>query len=131
MDYPSKLIENAVNENALSGIGMKSAVIVFALAFLACDTKSTTPWENICADLSWLEPVKAKIMQDKLQGEIYLSNYQDERVFEVNGCVSCPDFISQLINCEGDTVCQMGGITGLTCPGYAPSSSERLLYWKN
>jgi hypothetical protein len=110
---------------------MKPAWMILALALLACSTKSTTPWVNICADLSWLESVKTTIIQSGAKGEIYLSNYQDERVFEVNGCVECADFISQLQNCEGDTVCQMGGITGLACPGYAPTASERLLYWKN
>ncbi len=111
---------------------MKRACLILILSLLACgEKKASTPWVNICADLSWLESVKATIVQNGWKGEIYLSNYQDERVLEVNGCVTCPDFISQLQNCEGDTLCQMGGIAGLTCNGYAPASDERLLIWKN
>lgn len=114
-------------------MAMKKYWTILVVAVLACSEKKATsdPWVNICADLTWMESVKGTIIQNGWKGEIYLSNYQDERVFEVNGCVDCTDFVTQLQNCEGDTICEMGGVAGFTCPGYAPEASERLLYWKN
>jgi hypothetical protein len=111
---------------------MKTYWMILAVTSFACsEKKASDPWVNICPDLAWMESVKGTIIQNGWKGEIYLSNYQDERVFEVNGCVDCADFVSQLQNCDGDTICEMGGIAGFTCPGYAPEADERLLYWKN
>ncbi len=111
---------------------MRLGVALLFLLFIGCTNKKPAeePWVNICSDLTWLDSIKGSIVQSGLNGEIYLSHYKGARVFEINACLSCADFISTVNDCEGKVLCEFGGIAGInTCPDYSPA--DRLLYWKN
>jgi len=113
---------------------MKRGIIFFALAWIGCSESKTDegPWVNICPDLAWLESLKGSIQQSGNKGEIYLTRYKEQRVFEVNPCVECADIVTTVHDCEGNVVCEFGGISGLnTCPDYSPNPSTKLLFWKN
>lgn len=113
---------------------MRPVVALLFLILVGCSEKKPveSPWVNICADITWLDSIQGSISQSGWQGEIYLSHYKGERVFEVNACVSCADYISTVYDCEGKIVCEFGGIAGVnTCPDYDFGAPDRLLYWKN
>lgn len=115
---------------------MKQAAVftLLVLSLAACSEQKTTsdPWVNICEDLTWLDSIKGTVKANGWQAEIYLTHYQDQRVFEVNACLSCADLPTTVHDCEGTVICEFGGLAGLnTCPDYGPGEDDKLLYWKN
>jgi hypothetical protein len=108
--------------------------VLIVLLLAACGDKNSTsvPWVNVCEDLTWLDSIKGTVKANGWQAEIYLTHYQNERVFEVNACLNCADFPTTVHDCEGTVICEFGGLAGVnTCPDYAPAQENKLLFWKS
>lgn len=106
---------------------------MLGLLWASCNEQKTPtdPWVNVCEDLVWLDSIKGSIIQNGYTATIYLTHYQDKRVFEVNACLGCADFPTTVHDCEGTVMCTFGGLSGVnTCPDYGPAMEDKLLYWK-
>ena len=92
----------------------------------ACGTDD--PLEN----LQWLKELKVSLeMSAKMTGaQIIQYQYQEDDVFLVNDCYNCMDGLIQVFNCEGDVICQFGGIIGMnTCPDFFEEATDSTMLW--
>jgi hypothetical protein len=96
------------------------------LASTTEDTASdcTNTWlKNIEADLKQNTAVKSEIIQYQYNGQV---------VYYVDSCIGCPDGLTIVYSCNGDVICQFGGIAGLnTCLDFAEKAIKKKVIWKN
>jgi hypothetical protein len=85
-------------------------------------------------DLVWLKEIKNSFEQSSSASkkQIVQYNFNNETVFLIDGCVNCADNLTTLYNCEGEVICEFGGIAGLnTCPNFENEAIDRNILWEN
>ncbi|MEP5613653.1 MAG: hypothetical protein ABJP45_15485 [Cyclobacteriaceae bacterium] len=108
------------------------AGIFVIICAVSCDKHQAdcTP-ENPLVELEWLANlVDGFESNSQLDGvQIVQYTYQGSSVFLVDTCVGCADGISSVYNCDGDVICEFGGIDGRnTCTDFEGATDERYIY---
>ena len=116
---------------------ISSSLIILSLLLLSdfsCETETTEEIEplvcgveNPLEDLQWLKEIRDEItMRMSIAGaQIIQYTYHSEPVFWVNDCYNCPDVLISVYNCQGDVICEFGGIDGRnTCPDFASQATD-------
>ena len=96
---------------------------------------TTCGTDNSLEDLAWLRNIKRAFEQSAsaVKREIYQYTYEGNTVFLVDDCASnCNDALQVVYNCNGDIICEFGGIAGLnTCPNFLDTATNKILLWEN
>lgn len=99
--------------------------ILFVLLFFSfsCSKKEDLycGTQNPLQELFWLKQMKEGFDMDMSPSrqKIDIYTYNDQSVFMISHCVTCPDAMEVVYNCEGKIICEFGGIAGLnTCPDF-------------
>jgi hypothetical protein len=107
---------------------MKPLLIIFLALLFSCE-------KNECATIctpTWIEGVTKTIIDNKYKGEIVKYRFQNQEVYLIRGCIECADYIDEVRNCEGKTICESGGIAGInTCPNFDKEAVKIETVWKN
>lgn len=120
---------------------MKFWIGVFAIAVLTflvlrCQisplTSTTEDTGGNCAN-AWLKSIEADLKQNTtVKSEIIQYQYNSQIVYYVDSCIGCPDGLTLVYSCNGDVICQFGGIAGLnTCLDFAEKAIKKKVIWKN
>ena len=83
-------------------------------------------------NIEWLRSVieEAEAGRD-LTGKITLYSYQNKEVFLQEVSLNIADGIDYVRGCEGDTLCEFGGLLGLnTCPDFTENAKELRVLWE-
>lgn len=107
-----------------------SSVILMSL--LSCktsdkDQRSYCGSTNPLKDIPWLKKIKTEMEMSARAagGQIIRYNYKGNDVFWIDNCYSCADDLIKVYNCQGDVICEFGGIAGLnTCPDFHSEASD-------
>lgn len=119
-------------------IKTKIAALLLVVLFISCTVNEAT--EGNCfnskpiEELNWLKKMKDVFATTKENAKkrIVQYTYNGEDVFAINTCVGCPNSLEQIYNCEGDTICKLGGVTNLnTCPNFYKNASNKKVLWRN
>jgi len=129
-----------------SGIIKKGTVAALCLIlsglFLVAGCKKDAPKnitgcnvDNPLTDLPWLKEIIDGLEKDSESGykhhaRIYQCYYKDGIGFLLELCVGCPDFGYWLKNCEGESLCVIGGIAGDTCSEFDIDFENVILLWE-
>jgi hypothetical protein len=119
-------------------------ILLIATSFYGCKKESCLDdcqVENPARDLPWLKKIIDLHTADPNstyteaaypKAEIVSYTYQGQTVFLLDLCVQCPDSQSWVANCQGEAICEFGGITGKnTCPDFSQKAVEKEVIWKN
>ena len=92
---------------------------------VACDIED--PEKNI----SWLaEMIEAAEAEPGNLVRITLFMYEDQEVFYVEQSPAIADKMDVVYTCEGETLCQFGGIAGFnTCPDFEETANKVRIIW--
>ena len=95
---------------------------------LICDTA------NPLEDLPWLKEIK-KVMEISMRaagGQIISYKYKGDNVFWIDRCYGCADDLIAVYNCQGEVICEFGGIAGLnTCIDFHSEASDSTMLFNN
>ncbi len=83
--------------------------------------------DNPLEDLEWLKDLKQGIQlsMQAAGSQIIQYTYMGEPVFWVDQCYMCADGLIMVYNCNGDVICEFGGIDGRnTCPDFATEATD-------
>ena len=83
--------------------------------------------ENPLEDLQWLKDIKQtiQISMGPAGTQIIQYTYEGNPVFWVDLCYMCPDGLIQVYNCEGEVICEFGGIDGKnTCIDFETEATD-------
>lgn len=114
-------------------------VFVFTL-IISCNTDENLEKINNCntenplEDLSWLKTKKESLDKaiSATRVSIYQYTYNNESVFLIDDCMSCADALTNVYNCNGEKICEFGGIEGRnTCPDFQDKAINKKLLWRN
>jgi hypothetical protein len=112
---------------------------VIMLSMLSCKT-SDNNHNLICGtanpleDLPWLKQIKEVMaMNTRMAGsQIIRYSYKGEDVFWIDMCYNCADDLVSVRNCQGDVICEFGGIAGLNnCPDFHSQASDSTMLFDN
>ena len=123
---------------------MKYLMIISLCLIFACtnnkDDAKLTPAREYCGttkpleELTWLKEIKAVMVvnANATGGQIIAYKYEGEDVFWVDDCYSCDDKVVVVYNCEGEVICEFGGISGQnTCPDFAEKATDSVMLFTN
>lgn len=83
-------------------------------------------------ELKWLAQIVAENKNKEAKAEIYKCIYDDKEGFIINICVGCLDAIIEFRDCQGNVLCEFGGIMGtVTCPDFQEKLKDKELIWEN
>lgn len=105
---------------------MKKAVFFFSLLYIAlssftCEDSTALP----CSDSDWLEQRITSMKVRSSAGKAYVAQYfyKGQTVILIDDCSNCSDAMQVVYDCNGNELCQFGGIAGLnTCPDFESSA---------
>lgn len=83
--------------------------------------------ENPLEDLQWLKDIKQveQLSMKPTGAQIIQYIYKGEYVFWVDLCYQCPDGLIVVYNCEGEVICEFGGIDGRnTCMDFDTEATD-------
>lgn len=87
---------------------------------------------NPAEDLDWMQSLIANFELSQQATGIRIESYtfNDEEVYLVNTCVGCSDNLLSVYNCQGEIICEFGGIDGRDTCGdfYENVSSKQFIY---
>jgi hypothetical protein len=118
---------------------MRSYILLF-LTFLlfSCSNSeniiSACNVENPLEDIAWLKQIKTNFKQSAsaTKKQIIQYTYNNETVFMIDVCNGCADNLTTVYNCEGNVICEFGGIAGLnTCPDFDKNSTNKIIIYEN
>lgn len=102
------------------------------VALVACHSdEASGPCDvyNPLKKLGWLHKIKQQA--GERTSSIIWYRYQEEDVFLIADCDNCPDGMAVVYNCEGETICEFGGIAGLnTCPDFFDTAAKQKTLWE-
>ncbi len=111
--------------------------VFISFLFFACSSEEentsinvTNPLEN----LKWLKEKKENFegLMNSVKVDIIQFRYDNHDVFLINDCVNCADALTKVYNCDGEVICEFGGITGLnTCPDFKDNAQLVGVLWRN
>jgi hypothetical protein len=120
---------------------MKFWVGVFLIALLTfsilrCELNpltSTPEDQDSSCNKVWLKNIETDLRQNHtVKSEIIQYHYNGQIVYYVDSCIGCPDGLTIVYTCNGDVICQFGGIAGLnTCLDFAEKAIKKKVIWKN
>jgi hypothetical protein len=122
---------NSMKKSSVKSFFALALIIATNMAF---DCERHVPFpegeSNYCSnDLSWL---KDKVEPINSETEVVRYKYKGETVYLINTCAGCADSMDEVYNCDGQLICQLGGIAGLnTCPDFYDTATEKEVVWKN
>ncbi|MEQ9403285.1 MAG: hypothetical protein RIM99_06870 [Cyclobacteriaceae bacterium] len=113
------------------------AVFLFVL-FQSCDEDSTDVSgcgvDDPLSELKWLSELKNDFDQRMQPAAVSITmyTYKEASVFEINSCIGCADNLVSVYNCEGEVICEFGGIAGLnTCEDFATTATNPVLLYSS
>jgi len=112
-------------------------ILGFLSIFFACnvdDHDEICNSENPLEDIAWLSEIRDMFDQDMgpQRQRIIQYKYYGEDVFLIESCYRCPDALSYIYDCQGNVVCEFGGIDGRnTCPDFDQNSAEEKILYDN
>jgi hypothetical protein len=127
---------------------MKTKLLYFTIlatfALLGCEKNAKPQEENLgacsvedpLADLPWMKAFIDGYSKDAEAGyrhhaRIYQSSYGNGKTgFLIEICVGCPDAGVSLYDCEGNLLCVMWGIAGLSCEEFGFDVDNPKLIWE-
>lgn len=92
----------------------------YAILFVAIMTMAFQCEENIegCESDEWISQQISNAEQNQ-NTRIERYRYKERIVFKMDTCVGCADAMQVVYDCNGNTLCQFGGIAGFnTCPDF-------------
>jgi hypothetical protein len=106
-----------------------SVIILPAISCSTSDKVSTSycGTSNPLEDLPWLKKIKTEMQMSERAtgGQIIRYSYKGNDVFWIDPCHGCADDLISVYNCDGEVICQFGGIGGLnTCPDFHAEASD-------
>ncbi|WP_442264871.1 DUF6970 domain-containing protein [Tenacibaculum sp. ZS6-P6] len=111
--------------------------LIISLSFISClkdenitNFNALNPLENF----EWLKEKKENFerLMNSVKVEIHQYKYEGHDVFLINDCVGCTDALTKVYNCDGEVICEFGGITGLnTCPDFQDKAKFLGVLWRN
>ena len=111
--------------------------LFISLSFISClkdenvtNFSPTNPLES----LEWLKEKKENFerLMNSVKVEIFQFKYEGHDVFLINDCVDCTDALIKVYNCDGEVICEFGGIAGLnTCPDFQDNAQLVGVLWRN
>ncbi len=113
------------------------SLTTFSVDFLSCNTDDHDEIcnsENPLEDIAWLSEIRDMFDQDMgpQRQRIIQYKYYGEDVFLIESCYRCPDALSYIYDCQGNVVCEFGGIDGRnTCPDFDQNSAEEKILYDN
>lgn len=118
---------------------IRATLVIFLIAsFQSCDEDGNTI--SICEvadplkDLAWLAEIKNgfDLSMQPAAVEIIMYTYNGAQVFLIDSCVDCADGLTSVYNCEGEVICEFGGIVGLnTCPDFEEEATDPQILYAN
>lgn len=110
------------------------AVITFTV--LRCQINPFTASaedNNGGCNTAWLKNIKTNLKQTtSVKSEIIQYVYNSQVVYYIDSCIGCPDGLTMVYSCNGEVICQFGGIAGLnTCIDFAEKAVKKKVIWKN
>lgn len=99
---------------------------------ISCETKENNP-KTICGyndpvhELPWLRDRIAALETDMGPAGYQIIRYQyhGAYVFLIDPCYGCADDLISVYNCDGDVICEFGGIAGQnTCPDFETAATD-------
>jgi len=83
--------------------------------------------DNPLEDIQWLKEKKGflEVRMTPVGWQIIRYKYNNEYVFWIDECYNCADNLISVYNCEGNVICEFGGIAGLnTCPDFETAATD-------
>ena len=109
-------------------------VLIGCLFFIAsCET---SPDKAVCGvidpleELEWLNDIKPgfDLRASAAGAQIIQYQYKGEYVSLVEDCYNCPDALAFVYNCQGEVICEFGGIDGrITCPDFEEQATDEIV----
>jgi hypothetical protein len=112
---------------------------VVMLSLLSCKTSDDkVSWicgtANPLEDIPWLREIK-ELMEINTQmagSQIIRYKYKGDDVFWIDMCYNCADNLISVHNCQGDVICEFGGIAGLnTCIDFQSEATDSTMLFNN
>ncbi|MDP5104676.1 MAG: hypothetical protein NWQ31_00730 [Polaribacter sp.] len=119
---------------------MKTIIIFLSIVFLISCSNTKEMYATSCEvnapleNLPWLKEIKInfEISASASKTQIIQFTYHNETVFLIDPCMDCADNLTTVYNCEGDKICEFGGIAGLnTCLDFDENSTNKIVLWEN
>jgi len=123
---------------------MKYLLIISMLLTIACsnhkDDIKLMPAREYCGttntleDLAWLKEIKTtmEMNANATGGQIVAYKYNGADVFMIDDCYNCADKAILVYNCDGEVICEFGGISGQnTCPDFNDQATDSLMLFNN
>jgi len=106
------------------------------LSIFSCDKnqdeKSQYETDNPLEDISWLKEKKHQLDSNDMPSQIIRYKYDGDYVFLIDPCVQCPDGLISVYNCDGDVICEFGGIDGRnTCLDFGIEATDSTMLIDN
>ena len=94
-------------------------------ANLICDVRNPTQ------EIPWLqEYIKERSSNTSCKARITYYLYTEADVFMIDDCTQTSDHLLIVKDCEGNFICEFGGIAGLnTCPDFETEAIEKSILW--
>lgn len=86
------------------------------------------------SELSWLKKIVVNFSSDSTSksAEIYKATYNGNKGFLISYCIECTSgSISEFKDCQGNTVCILGGVVGSTCIDFEKNATIAEKIWSN
>ena len=82
-------------------------------------------------ELPWLRERVDGMKNNQSNAAIYCCDYGNQQGFLSDDCVNCPDGMSEFYDCQGNILCEFGGIAGLnTCPDFEANLTDKVLIFE-
>jgi hypothetical protein len=114
-------------------------VSVMMLSLLSCktadkDQSSYCGSANPLEDIPWLKKIKTEMeMSERAAGgQIIGYSYKGDNVFWIDRCYGCADDLIDVYNCQGEVICEFGGIAGMnTCIDFHSEAKDSTMLFNN
>ncbi|MCH3924438.1 MAG: hypothetical protein LKE30_05935 [Bacteroidales bacterium] len=88
--------------------------------------------DNPLTDILWLKKYKTEMDTSTTKARIYTCTYQtNKQGFLIENCIDCPDAGVMLMDCEGNNLCVLNGITGNNCQEYSIDTNSIQIIYQN
>jgi len=113
------------------------ALTFLLLLFLSCEEDNQEiqnlvqcEFENPLMDLDWLKEINCNLSKRAVPYgyQIFSYQYRGSTVFLIDPCYNCRDSSASVFDCEGNGICEFGGIMGQnTCPDFSTEATHKTL----
>ena len=109
-------------------------IFVSSTLMLSCgnENNKVCNTDNPLEELGWLNEIRSRFDMDMgpQRQRITQYKYDGKYVFKIEDCYQCADALTYVYNCEGEIICEFGGLDGVnTCPDFEQNATdEKILY---